>query len=149
MARFCGLAAKTMGAALVVVLIGAVAWGQGETTKRNPQLTPEETSRYKNFLNSYPYFKSVTFYSQNRAQCEINLPLLEVDLSKQLKQPVSINAFSSTLIVENNGFILNIRGINGSKTIPLVQGSKGANVIMESLTKRDTKLGALIALFSK
>jgi hypothetical protein len=140
---------KTSVAALVLVLIGAVAWGQGETTTRKPQLTPEEISRlYKYALNNYPYFKNVSVDSHNRAQCEINLPLLEVDLSKQLKQPVSINAFSSTLIIEDNGFILNIRGINSSKTIPLIQGSNGANIIYESIMKRNTRLGALIALFS-
>jgi hypothetical protein len=122
---------------------------QAETTKDKRKLSPQETFKlFKYTLETYPYFKRVTFDYQNRAQCEVNLPLLEVDMSKQMRQSVTINAYSCTLIIENDRIIINIRGNNGSKSIPVAKESKGAQMIVDSLIKRDTRLGALIALLA-
>jgi hypothetical protein len=140
---------KALMAVALVLMLGVRAWGQGETTTQKPKLSPEETFRlYKQALDAYPYFKSVTFDYQKRAQCEVNLPLLEVDLYKQIGNQVTINATSCTIIIENNKIMLNIRHINNSKTIPLLNGSKGANLIIDSIMKRDARLGALIALLA-
>jgi hypothetical protein len=106
-------------------------------------------------INSYPYFKKVSWTSIDSgktAYCDIDIARLEIDMAKLAKKVVCLRASNCMLTIEfdkdfkSTGMLLNIRKSNCSKIWPLPRGSKEYKTAIESIYNGNSNLGVVLWL---